>query len=192
MDAVENLAEGLSEIYGSISEITFALGQGRKALSSVAARHSTATSKIFMGKGNPNDEGATFQHQSSVNDVLSRLAKDEVHERWLQRSGIVLAFELWEHEARPAIASETKRLKKEIVSDTWGDMRHFRNACAHFNTKLEEQPLKLAYGTKGFPFSLTRDQFHDLFDQLFVECGRLSTSYYGVERDFNFSRPAPK
>lgn len=154
------------------------------------ANKGSRSRKMYVGRGDPNNTGATFQYVKLVNELIRSSAKNGAHENTLRRSVIAMTYALWEDQYRQRIAYECKlENKNQIESDVFRDMNRYRQAVLHAGGRLVGSPTVIKFFKQGEEVLLTDDHMYQLFSILTDELNRLGKVYYTQDPQFSLDQP---
>jgi hypothetical protein len=144
--------------------------------------------KVFIGDGDPNRKEATYQHVTTIDDLISRNKRDGDNSKLLSQSCLVLIYSIWDTVVRPEYCKALKVKQEAVRSDLMGDLRFYRNAIIHTNALLGKETKILSFVKAGDPVVLTRVQTTELFVLLFDEMNKINVEHVGEAFDLRFER----
>lgn len=106
------------------------------------------------------------------------------------RAAVLYLYELWNCTYRKQLAASVGKQDKEIVSDVFGDLRHYRNAIAHKGV-LKAEARVLRFVNVGEPVNLTPWEVDTIFDVAIGELNRLAQAYLGLRTNFSLDQFSP-
>jgi hypothetical protein len=142
---------------------------------------------FLLVSDDPNAPDAKYNHAVKIGALIDRNAHDGENQVLLSRSCLVFLYTIWDT-VRPVYAQAVGCDQKEIVSDVFGDLRHYRHAIVHNDSRLAKQPAALKFIQLGELVSLRREQMDDLFRMLFDEVDRINAKFTGESLKRPFDR----
>jgi hypothetical protein len=142
---------------------------------------------IHYGIGDANTDQMRVQHESTQGDFKARNRKGGINARSMSRILLVTIYQFWEDHYRSAFGEAVGKIKNEILSDFFGDIRFVRNDIIH-HRNIATSDIKrckiLKFFEPGHEICLDEDQVQEVVKALRISLDQLCLLYTGESGSF--------
>ena len=187
MKALKHLYKDLFDIYGYMIEVKTAIGFWREKMKALGEGEAPSL-PVSFGSGTPRRPDATYQHKTTIEDLIAASEKGGRNYIVHYRCILVLVVASWEDCYRRHIACECGTEKNDVKSDVFHDLNKYRQAILHAGGRLDSKPKAFHMFRKGEEVVLTYSHMHTIFKELRDELNRIGKEYYCADPKFTFEK----
>jgi hypothetical protein len=185
-----NALNSVTNLYGYGCEVSLANSRLNSLFkSSVSAKGpTTASTRFFFGRGDPNDTEARYQYSPEMGWLIAKTERNGLNDTLSYSLCAVYLYTVWDHSLRPAIARAEGVAVETILHPAIGDLRLIRNAILHREHVLDGDLEFFSFFKRGDVVTLDADLFYEILKGVFSGICSLAESFGHKMHDWQFDK----